>query len=258
VRVRVPRELGDLPGFVEQLARERFTRGRLEVAVRLDGGGLGAASLDKDRARAAFEALRELRDELAPGTEVPLSLLAAIPDLFVPAAEREGDRVREATRAAFEAAVRGLDAMRAREGQALRDDLVRRLARLRTLASEIARRMPEVLEIHRKRLRERAERLRATTEVYVDSARLEQEVAIFADRSDISEELTRLASHFDQFTSLLALEEAVGRRLDFLLQEMAREANTLGAKSPDAQVAHAVVEVKAEIERMREQVQNVE
>jgi uncharacterized protein (TIGR00255 family) len=258
VRVRVPRELGDLPGFVEQLAREHFTRGRFEVAVRLDGGGLGAASLDKDRARAAFEALRELRDELAPGIEVPLSLLAAIPDLFVPAAEREVDRVRDATRVAFDAAVLGLDAMREREGQALSDDLIKRLTRLRTLASEIGRRMPEVLESYRKRLRDRAERLRAATEVYVDSARLEQEVAMFADRSDISEELTRLASHFDQFASLLALEEAVGRRLDFLLQEMAREANTLGAKSPDAQVAHAVVEVKAEIERMREQVQNVE
>jgi uncharacterized protein (TIGR00255 family) len=258
VRVRVPRELGDLPGYVEQLARERFTRGRFEVAVRLDGSGLGVASIDKERARAAFEALRELRDELAPGTEVPLSLLAAIPDLFVSAADREVERIREATRGAFEAAVRGLDAMRAREGQALRDDLVKRLARLRTLSSEIASRLPDVLESHRKRLRERAERLRVTTDVHVDSSRLEQEVAMFADRSDISEELTRLASHYDQFASLLGLEEAVGRRLDFLLQEMARETNTLGAKSPDAQVAHAVVEVKAEIERMREQVQNVE
>jgi uncharacterized protein (TIGR00255 family) len=258
VRVRVPRELGDLPGFVEQLARERLTRGRFEVAIRLDGAGLSAAALDKDRARAAFQALRELRDELAPGTEVPLSLLAAIPDLFVSALDREMDRVRDATRAAFEAAVRGLDTMREREGVALQDDLVKRLARLRALSKDVAGRSPEVLDTHRRRLRDRAERLRATSDIHVDAARLEQEVAIFADRCDITEELTRLESHYDQFTTLLALEEAVGRRLDFLLQEMAREANTLGAKSPDAQVAHAVVEIKAEIERMREQVQNVE
>jgi uncharacterized protein (TIGR00255 family) len=92
----------------------------------------------------------------------------------------------------------------------------------------------------------------------VDAGRLEQEIAVFAERCDITEELTRLESHCGQFAALLSAEEAVGRRLDFLLQEMAREANTVGAKSPDAPVAHAVVELKAEIERMREQVQNVE
>lgn len=92
----------------------------------------------------------------------------------------------------------------------------------------------------------------------MDTARLEQEIAMFAERSDICEELTRLESHGVQFATLLAGDDTIGRRLDFLLQEMAREANTVGAKSPDAQIAHAVVEMKAEIERMREQVQNVE
>jgi uncharacterized protein (TIGR00255 family) len=92
----------------------------------------------------------------------------------------------------------------------------------------------------------------------VDPGRLEQEIALFAERVDIAEELTRLESHCAQFTSLVASAEAIGRRLDFLLQEMAREANTVGAKSPDAPISHAIVEVKAEIERMREQVQNVE
>jgi uncharacterized protein (TIGR00255 family) len=258
VRVRVPRELIDLAGFVEQMARERLVRGRYEVAVRLDGVALGAPTLDRDRARAAFRAFCELRDELAPGAEVPLSLLASIPDLFTSSVEREIDRLRDATRAAFDGAVGGLDAMRQREGTALCDDLTRRLERIAQLAKDIARRSPDVLEIHRRRLRDRAERLRATTDIEVDGARLEQEIAIFADRCDIAEELTRLESHGVQFADLLASGEAVGRRLDFLLQEMAREANTLGAKSPDAQVAHSVVEVKAEIERMREQVQNVE
>jgi uncharacterized protein (TIGR00255 family) len=258
VRVRVPRELIDLAGFVEQLARERLVRGRYEVAVRLEGVLLGTPTLDRDRARAAFRAFCELRDELAPGAEVPLSLLGSIPDLFVSSVDREIDRLRDATRTAFDGAVRGLDTMRQREGLALRDDLIRRLERIAQLARDIARRSPDVLEIHRRRLRDRAERLRTTADIEVDGARLEQEIAIFADRSDIAEELTRLESHGTQFSDLLSSGEAVGRRLDFLLQEMAREANTLGAKSPDAQVAHAVVEVKAEIERMREQVQNVE
>jgi uncharacterized protein (TIGR00255 family) len=258
VRVRVPRELGDLAAFVEQVAREKLTRGRYEVAVRVDGVALGTPVLDRDRARAAYRALCELRDELAPQSEVPLSLLGSIPDLFVSSVDREIDRLREATRAGFDAAVGALDSMRVLEGTALREDLVKRLERVRRLARDIEKRAPEVVETHRRRLRERADRLRATVEVDVDASRLEQEIAMFAERSDICEELTRLESHGAQFAALLASDEAVGRRLDFLLQEMAREANTVGAKSPDAQIAHAVVEVKAEIERMREQVQNVE
>jgi uncharacterized protein (TIGR00255 family) len=258
VRVRVPRELGDLASFVEQIAREKLTRGRYEVAVRVDGVGLGAPVLDRDRARAAFRALTELRDELAPGADVPLSLLGAIPDLFVSSAEQEIERVREGTRRAFEAATRALDAMREREGVALGDDLVKRLARVRVLAADVMGRAPDVVEAHRKRLRERADRLRASADVDVDKSRLEQEIALFAERSDICEELTRLESHCTQFAGLLGDAEAIGRRMDFLLQEMAREANTVGAKSPDAAIAHAIVEMKAEIERMREQVQNVE
>jgi uncharacterized protein (TIGR00255 family) len=258
VRVRVPRELGDLAPFVEHVAREKLSRGRYEVAVRVDGVGLGAPTLDRERARAAFRALCELRDELAPGSEVPLTLLGSIPDLFVSSVEREIERVREAARAAFDGAAAALDSMRAREGNALRSDLVKRLETVRRLARDVEKRAPDVVEAHRKRLRDRAERLRAANDIEVDGARLEQEIAMFAERSDICEELTRLESHCGQFAALLSSDEAIGRRLDFLLQEMAREANTVGAKSPDAQIAHAVVEVKAEIERMREQVQNVE
>ncbi len=258
VRVRAPRELADLATFVEQLARERLTRGRYEVALRLEGAVLGAPILDRGRARAAYHALRELRDELTPGADVPLSLLAAIPDLFVSAVDREIESVRMATRAAFESAVVALDTMRFHEGAALREDLVARLERVRRSAREVETRAPTVLETHRRRLHDRAERLSASLDVEVDAGRLEQEIALFAERSDICEELTRLESHCTQFAALLTSSEAVGRRLDFLLQEMARETNTLGAKSPDAQIAHAVVDVKAEIERMREQVQNVE
>jgi uncharacterized protein (TIGR00255 family) len=258
VRVRLPRELGDLTGFVEQLARDKLARGRYEVALRVEGMILGAPVLDRERARGAYQAFCELRDELAPGADVPLSLLAAIPDLFVSSVDREMDRLRQATRSAFDSAVAALDAMRTHEGTALREDLVRRIERVRRLGKGIEQRAPEVVETHRRRLRERAERLRSATELDVDAARLEQEIALFAERSDICEELTRLESHCAQFEALLSNNETVGRRLDFLLQEMAREANTVGAKSPDAQIAHAIIEVKAEIERMREQVQNVE
>jgi uncharacterized protein (TIGR00255 family) len=259
VRVRVPREMTELAPFVEQLAREKLARGRYEVGVRVEGMQLGAAVLDRDRARTVYRQLCDLRDEIAPKESVPLSLLATLPELFVPCVEREIDALRESLRRAFDGAVRALDEMRAREGAALAQDLAKRLESVRALAAQVARRAPEVVDVHRRKLKERAERLRVAAEIAsIDPARLEQEIALFAERIDVAEELTRLESHCAQFAGLLACTESIGRRLDFLLQEMAREANTVGAKSPDAPIAHAIVEVKAEIERMREQVQNVE
>lgn len=258
LRVRLPRELAELTSYVEQLAREKLARGRFEIGVRVDGIALGAASLDKERAVAAYRALTELRDAVAPGAEVPLSLLASIPDLFVSTAERESESLREALRRAFERGVQSLDQMRTQEGAAMAADLTRRLHAVRQLSTKVVERAPEVVDGHRKRLKERAERLRVAIGIDVDPARLEQEIVLFAERSDVSEEVTRLTSHCDQFEKLTGGSDAVGRKLDFLLQEMTREVNTLGAKSADALVSHVVVEIKAELERMREQVQNVE
>lgn len=258
VRVRAPRELGDLTSFVEQLARERMSRGRFEVALRVDGLALGLTTLDRDRAKNAYRELCELRDEIAPGTEVPFSMLGSVPDLFVSSVDRKLDALKDATRTAFDAAMASFDEMREREGKAMSEDLARRLERVRVLACSVGERAPDLMDGHRRRLRERTERLRSSVDVIMDDGRLEQEIAIFAERIDISEELTRFESHCGQFSALLGSTKAVGRRLDFLLQEMSREANTAGAKSPDAQIAHAVVEMKAELERMREQVQNVE
>ena len=258
IRVRAPSQLPDLASGVEAIARERLTRGRFDIAVRLEGSALGAVTLDYDRARSVFASLVALRDELSPGVEVPLSLLSVVPDLFVPSIEQAGDEMRAALSAAFDAAVESLDAMRLREGLALGDDIVRRLVTVRKLAHSITERAPAVVELYKKKLKERAERLRLMSDVDGDAGRLEQELAMFADRVDICEELTRLESHTSHFETLLVGSDAVGRRLDFLLQEMAREANTIGSKSQDAGIAHAVVELKAEIERMREQVQNVE
>ena len=258
VRVRVPSQLPDLANIVEVFARERLTRGRFDVNVRVDSSVLGAMVIDRDRARSVYRALEELRDELVPNADVPLSLLGAVPDLFVPSIEQQGDVLRAAVTTAFDAALKSLDTMRLREGLALGDDLVRRLGIIRKLSQTVGARAPQVVDVYKKRLKERAERLRLASDVDLDSGRLEQEVALYADRVDITEELTRLESHVTHFESMLVGSEAVGRRLDFLLQEMAREANTIGAKSQDVGIAHAVVELKAEIERMREQVQNVE
>ena len=258
LRVKVPSQLPDLANVVDALARERLHRGRFDINVRLDGTVLGAMVIDQDRARSVLAALVSLRDELAPNAELPLSLLSAVPDLFVPSIERESQVIDSALAAAFEGAFRSLDEMRLREGLAIVEDLVRRLTTIRRLMQAITARAPNIVDSYKKRLKERAERLRAASDVDVDPGRLEQELALFADRIDIAEELTRLESHCTHFESLLQGADSVGRRLDFLLQEMAREANTIGSKSQDVTIAHAVVELKAEIERMREQVQNVE
>lgn len=258
VRVRAPSQLPELANLVEGLARERLSRGRFDITVRVDSTVLGSMVIDRDRARSVFAALKALRDELAPDADVPLSLLGAVPDLFVPSIERQGDALREAVAAAFDAALISLDTMRLREGLSLAEDLRRRLSTIRRLMEAITARAPLVVEAYRKRLKERAERIRLASDLEVDPGRLEQEIALFADRIDVAEELTRLESHSTHFEALLSGSESIGRRLDFLLQEMAREANTIGAKSQDVAIAHAVVELKAEIERMREQVQNVE
>ncbi len=257
LRIRAPHQMPDLAMAVETLARERLTRGRFDVVVRLEGSALGVL-VDRERARSVFAALTSLRDELAPDAEVPLALLGAVPNLFVPSIDQGGVAVRTSLAVAFDRALESLDEMRLREGGALGADIVRRLIVVRGLTQSIAQRAPSVVESYNRKLKERAERLRRASAVEIEPGRLEHELALFADRVDICEELTRLESHTSHFETLLVTSGAVGRRFDFLLQEMAREANTIGAKSQDTAIAHAVIELKAEIERMREQVQNVE
>lgn len=258
VRVRLPREMTEHTLFVEQLARARLSRGRVEICVRYDGALGPALVLDKRRARDVLRALMELREELGLSEPVPLSVLGSIPDLFVLGTESDPEAVRAALSTALDGALAHLEAMRRAEGAHLRADLEGRLKVIESLAAEIAARAPDLAERHRRRLRERIAKLLEGSDARIDAERLELEVAIFADHSDISEELTRLASHSAQFASLLRASEPVGRRLEFLLQEMAREVNTIGSKANEADVAFRVVELKAEIERMREQVQNVE
>lgn len=258
VRVRLPNEVADQAFFLEQVARERFARGRLDVGVRLQGSALPAPSFSPERARGVYQALLELRDVLAPGTEVPLSAITALPDLVLARVEVDAESLRRVLLEAFAAAAEQLDQMREREGNSLERELTERLDGCSRLLDTIGTRSGSLTDVYRKKLRDRVERLLAGTGVQIDSGRLETELALLADRSDIAEELVRLGSHLEQFRQTLVLPGPIGRRLDFLLQEMSREANTIGAKSQDAPIAHLVVEMKAEIERVREQVQNVE
>ncbi len=257
VRVRLPPELFDQASFLEQLAREKLTRGRFDIAVRLEGEALPPPAFGVDRVRAAYRALLALRDELAPGTEVPLTAVTSLPDV-VTLTTYDAEPVRAALRTALHSANARLIVMREQEGDALARELGQRLQNARLLQQSIATGCAGRVDAYRVRLRERLERLLADASIRLDPHRLEVEVAVLADRSDVTEELVRLESHFVQLSRLLDSSEPIGRRLEFLLQEVSREAHTIGAKSQDASLSHLVVELKAEIERMREQVQNVE
>jgi uncharacterized protein (TIGR00255 family) len=270
VRVRLPQELADLAAMVESEARKRLGRGRCDITVRTEGNVSTMPALDKDRARRAYQTLLQLRDELAPGTEVPFSMLSAVPELFRTADSSDLEPARSSLVAALACALDDLDLMRRKEGSAIFADLKARLATVQKLCREIAARAPEMAENMARKFRDRLHRISPVIsalpalggdpgrDVVIDPARVEQELVVLMERSDIAEELTRLDSHAEQMTAYMREDEPLGRRLDFLLQEMAREINTIGAKSQDLRTSHAVVELKAEIERMREQVQNVE
>jgi uncharacterized protein (TIGR00255 family) len=257
VRVRMPEELASHAFFVEQLARERLSRGRFDIGMRLDNGG-SVARFSATRARAVYESLLQLRDELAPGTEVPIAALASLPQLLVDTSGPSSHGLEDALHKAFSAALAGLDEMRAREGQALARELGELLSTLRRLWATAKELSHGAGERQLARLRERVARLLSDGATSPDAGRLETELALMADRSDVTEELVRLASHFDQFEALLHDPAPIGRRLEFLLQELSREANTLGSKSQDVKLSHLVVDVKSQLEKIREQVQNVE
>jgi uncharacterized protein (TIGR00255 family) len=258
VKVRTPRELSALEIEAGRIVKERLARGGVEVAVRRPGGSPGLAPrIDLALAESYARAFRELQARLGlPGALTLADVVAA--DGVVRLEERsvDLDAAREALRRALGAALDALVQMRAREGEALSRDVAARLELIEISIGRLEVLGPQALEHHRARLAERVQDLaRAVT---VDPARLEQEVAILADRTDVTEEMTRLRSHVAQVRVLLALAEPAGRKLDFLVQEMHREVNTIGSKSQSAEIAAVVIALKAEIERMREQVQNVE
>ncbi|MFK7991516.1 MAG: YicC/YloC family endoribonuclease [Sandaracinaceae bacterium] len=258
VRVRLPSEINAHAGVVETLCRESLGRGRVELTARIEAPATETVTLDTARARDAFRQLAELRDELAPGQPLPMSLLSSVPELFRSGSQLDLSSAKSALDAATRDAIEAVWTMRNVEGKALAEDLAGHLEHLEAEVAAIRARLPTMVDEYRAKLRTRLERLLADTETTLDTGRLEQEVAVLADKSDVAEELSRLTSHAGQLRALLTGEgREIGKRLDFLLQEMTREANTVGSKSADAELAQRVVSMKTAITRMREQAQNV-
>lgn len=262
-RVRLPRNLSSLEPALRARVQARVDRGKLDCSVAQPEGSTPAPRLEVDR-EAAKEYLRAAREialeESIPG-ELGVAELLSLPGVTRFAEpELSLEALGSAVATAVDQALDGLLAMRAAEGASLERDLLGRLERVSELADTLEERAGLVQEGVRERLRRRARQLEADTGV-LDEARLHQEVVLAADRLDVTEEIVRLRSHVGQFRE--AIESAgpgspVGRRLEFLLQELSRETNTIGSKGVDAPVAHLCVDLKTELERMREQVLNVE
>jgi uncharacterized protein (TIGR00255 family) len=258
VKVRLPRELSALEVEVTRAVKERLVRGGVEVAVRRTATrGMLAPRVDLALAAEYARAFEEVRAKL--GLAGPVSLSEVLASEGVVALEERPADLESARGAAGEALGLALDRiaeMRAREGEALARDLSLRLTLVEEIVARLERIAPQSIEHYRTRLHERIQEVaRGFTP---DPARLAQEVALFADRIDVTEEFTRLRSHLGQMRALIAGGEPAGRKMEFLVQEMHREANTIGSKSQSGEISGLVVQLKAEIERMREQVQNVE
>jgi uncharacterized protein (TIGR00255 family) len=260
VLVRLPRDLGPLEDRVRAVVQARVQRGRVEVTILREDRAVRTRTVraDPDLALAYAQALRELAGVLGVQDGLTLPQVTAFPDVIrVEEAKEDLDALWPGLAPAVEAALGDLVGMREAEGRRLAEDLEARLTRLEELAAAVEARSRAAVGEHVARLRERIAALLG--EVPVDENRLAAEVAIFADRSDVSEEVTRLRSHAAQFKAdLHAGDGAIGRRLEFVLQEMGREVNTTGAKANDLEITRAVIAMKGELESMREQIQNVE
>lgn len=259
VVVTMPRELVELEPRLRELVNERVARGRVTVVVacRAARSGPPPLGVDAPLAKAYHAAMVKLQRELGvPGVIGIETVLRAPGVVRAPEEQLAAALVRPHVEAALAAALAGLLRMRRREGAHLARDMKRRCGLLHRHLRRIARLHPAMARRQRAQL---AARIRASGLTAVgDDSRLSRELLLFADRSDVSEELTRVASHLAQFEAHLDRDEPVGRMLDFLAQEIGRELNTLSAKSADADIAQRVVACKSELERIREQVQNVE
>lgn len=259
--LKLPSALSRWEGEVRELLRQRIARGHVTVSARLVVEDIAGAIVDQAKFAEAATALKALKEAHGLGGEVDVATVLRMPDV-VQVSRGDDSALATATAdellAVVEQAVVALQAMRAAEGARLADVIAERVGLVAAAVSRIAARAPERLTEQHRRLRENVERLAAG--VAVDPQRLAQEVAILADKLDVGEELDRFSSHIAAVRSALDAPEAdgVGKRLGFLLQELLREANTTGSKANDASMLQDVVAIKEELERIREQVENVE
>ncbi len=258
ISVKLPRSLICFENDVRKAVSGRLKRGKIDIFIQLDATAEDMPpAVNVSLARAYYTAFSALNEELGIREPIPLSLIVSQKDVLAVAEhDIQAESTRDGLLAAVESAVEAMEAMRLREGRELFEDLRVRRESLARLVDAIAARASFVPVEYAEKLSARLVQFGAKN--LPDEARVAQEVVLMADRCDITEELVRFGSHLVQFDAALESREPVGRKLDFLLQEMGREVNTIGSKANDGEIASNVVELKAELEKIREQVQNIE
>ncbi len=259
LKMKLPRGYNGLEERIRKKVSKIFLRGRIDLILTVAGdfSDLQEVRINMPLARSYREALSALSSEFAIDGGVSLQALTSFPDILVREQRDEDlEQIWPLLEEALDNALESCDGMREQEGRALVADLSNRLEDFTKTVDYIEEGIPLILHQRKKLLQERLDKL--LTAVQFDQTRLAQEVALLADKSDVTEEIVRLRSHIDQFGQFLRDGGGVGRKLDFLIQEFLREVNTLAAKITDADVAHLAVELKSELEKMREQVQNIE
>lgn len=240
---------------IREEVKKRFARGSFSLFVSTVSVEAPALRLNIQAAQAYLEAAKEVKEKLGVGGDVELDSLLKVKDIFISERKLPGEDDWEPVKKALDTAFSALEDWRTREGDALKVELFSRLATLEVFLGNVDARVPKVLEAYRHRLTENMKKL---LEEKVDESRILFEAAVFAERSDVSEEVARLKSHLEMFRKNLKFEEPVGKKLDFLCQEIGREINTIGSKSNDVEITQTVIEMKGELEKIREQVQNIE
>ncbi|OPY86700.1 MAG: hypothetical protein A4E71_01393 [Smithella sp. PtaU1.Bin162] len=259
ISLRMPPSLFSMELELKKKISEKIKRGRIEIFIRMEADNTGTPEmlLNMEAARNYFAVLRRLKDEFGFTDEISLKTLVGFRDIFSQPAEVEvSPEIIKQIEKALEEALNMLVHMRQEEGIAIYKDMEQRLDVIRTILEKVKVRAPQVVLEYQKRLAERIKEL--TAGCMIDDARLAQETAIMAEKSDITEEIVRMHSHISQFVELLQSKEAEGKKIDFLLQEMNREINTTGSKNSDAEIARLVIEAKSELSKLREQAQNIE
>lgn len=258
---RIPRAYGYLEEKLKSFMQSSIFRGKVEVSVSIQmvEGKSAQVAINREMAKSYVEALRSLREPLGLLDDLSLSTLCGFPDVFVVQKVTEDEQeIWEAVQAVAAQALEKFTAMRRVEGDRLEDDLKTRLIRIADLVEQVKEQSPQTVQAYRERLTMKINEVLADRQA--DEARIITEAAIFADRIAVDEETVRLDSHLKQFADILATQQAgpIGRKLDFLVQEINREINTIGSKAQDAKNAQVVVELKSEMEKIREQIQNIE
>lgn len=259
VSVKVPRSYAYLEDKIREYVSGEISRGKVEVFVYIENytNDDKVVTLDHVLSENYYNVLTELKETYNLRHDIGLSDLARFSDIFVTRQQEEDkDKAWELVSGCLKSAVNDFVAMRLREGERLKENLIEKSETIQGLIAKIEERSPEIVKEYEARLRARIEELLGNLQV--DEGRLLTEVGVMADRVCIDEELVRLKSHFVELEKILALSEPVGRKLDFLVQEINRETNTIGSKANDFGIASLVVEIKSEIEKLREQIQNIE